>query len=461
MTLREPARIMVAGFSSMEFVMFRMRIPDDQASLAELYKRGEAAIPGGVCSSTRRNRAWNKPVYAQRAEGARFWDVEGREFLDFSMSHGATLLGHAPTGLKQAFDIAWQHGVLCSMDTPFHVDLAEQLCRIVPCAQRVRFTNSGSEATLHALRLCRAATGRDKIIRFFGHFHGYHEFTYIGGHPPADQLDASPPYRESAGIPESMAELIIPVEYNNLAALEAVVAAHAHEAGTLLIEPVDYNCGCITPAAGFLEAARDLADQHELLLFFDEVQSFAKASPGGAQQDFGVTPDLCTIGKSLGAGLPLSAILGRADLMDQYAPTGPVAHSGTFNAPLTSILGGLVFVEQIQRPEFWKTINGLGDVLFAGLEEIAARSEVPVVFQHHGSRFGIVFGTRDPVTNYSEALVHDPELMLEFCRQTTARGVYFHDYGGGPCHHGYSLAHTPDDVGQALTAIEDSLKAMA
>tara|TARA_B100000029_G_scaffold151464_2_gene146578 strand:- start:3706 stop:4482 length:777 start_codon:yes stop_codon:yes gene_type:complete len=258
-----------------------------------------------------------------------------------------------------------------------------------------------------------------------------------------------------------MAELIVPVEYNDLQALEATILAHKHEAGTLLIEPVDYNCGCITPGEGFLEAARQLANEHDLVLFFDEVQSFAKASPGGAQQDFGVTPDICTIGKSLGGGLPLSAIAGSATLMDLYAPTGPVAHSGTFNAPLPSILGGLAFVDHIKRPSFWKTIGGLGDVLFAGLDEIAGRSPVPVRFQHHGSRFGIILGTREPVTNYSEALAHDPSLMIEFCRQTTDRGVYFHDYGGGPCHHGYSLAHSVDDIHLALSAIEDSLQAMA
>ena len=448
------------GVLGSETAMFQMQVPSDDAAVAALFQRGEAVIPGGVCSSTRRNQAWDSPVYAQKADGSRFWDVAGREFLDFSMSHGATLLGHNPQCLKQAMQTAWDHGVLCSMDTPFHVDLAEELCGIIPCAERVRFTNSGSEATLHALRLCRAASGRDKIIRFFGHFHGYHEFTFIAGHPPADQLDAKPPYRESAGIPESMAELIIPVQYNNLDLLEAAVSAHAHEAGTLLVEPVVYNCGCITPEEGFLEATRELADRHDLVLFFDEVQSFAKASPGGAQQDFGVTPDICTIGKSLGGGLPLSAIAGRADLMELYAPSGPVAHSGTFNAPLTSILSGLAFVDHIKRPGFWKTINGLGEVLFGELQQIAARSRVPVRFQHHGSRFGIIFGTREPVTNYQQALVHDPELMLEFCRQTTRRGVYFHDYGGGPCHHGYSLAHSLPDIHQALSVIDDSLQAM-
>lgn len=439
--------------------MFSMSVPQSPDELEALYRRGRQVLPGGVCSSTRFNQAWERPVYASRACGARFWDVEGREFLDFSMSHGATLLGHAPACLKDAFDTAWELGGLGSLDTPFHIELAEKLCRIVPCAERVRFTNSGSEATLHALRLCRAVSGRDKILRFYGHFHGYHEFTYIGGHPPADQIGAVPPFRESAGIPRAMAELIVPVEYNDAEALEAAVRAHRDTVGTILIEPVDFNCGCILPAPGFLERARELADEHGMILFFDEIQSFAKKSPGGAQQDFGVIPDLCTIGKSLGAGLPLSAIAGRAELMDRFKPTGDVAHSGTFNAPLTSILAGLGFVAEIEKPEFWAHMESLGRQLFRGLEDIAARSPAAVRFQHHGSRFGIVFGTREPVVNYRQALVHRPEQMLEFCRRTTERGVYFHDYGGGACHHGFSLAHEPADIDRVLNVVDDVLNA--
>jgi len=433
----------------------------DRAASSALYARGRHVLPGGVCSSTRFNAAWGRPVYAQTSRGARFVDVDGREFLDMSMSHGASLLGHAPDCLKSAFDQAWELGLLGSLDSPFHVELAEELCRLVPCAERIRFTNSGSEATLHALRLCRAVSGRDKVIRFFGHFHGYHEFTFVGGHPPADQLNAVPAWRESAGIPRSLAELIIPVDYNDPEALERTVQQHAHEAGTLLIEPVDFNCGCILPEPGFLEHARNLATRHKLVLFFDEIQSFAKKSAGGAQQDFGVTPDICTIGKSLGAGLPLSAIAGRADLMDRFKPVGDVAHSGTFNAPLLNVLAGLVFVRQIQQPDFWQRMDALGGQFYPALDDIVRSSPVPVRIQHHGSRFGMVFGTREPVRCYRDALCHRRDQMLEFCRQTTERGVYFHDYGGGPCHHGFSLAHSDEDIAQVLQVMEDSLAAMA
>jgi glutamate-1-semialdehyde 2,1-aminomutase len=433
----------------------------DNNDTDDLYARGRQVLPGGVCSSTRWNAAWGKPVYAKSSRGSRFVDVEDREFIDMSMSHGAALLGHAPDCVKQAFDKAWECGILGSLDSEYHIELAEQICRIVPSSERVRFTNSGSEATLHALRLCRAASGRDKVIRFFGHFHGYHEFTFVGGHPPQDQMNVVPAFRESPGIPESLAELIIPVEYNDLDALEAVLKKHAHEAGTLLIEPIDFNCGCILPEPGFLQAAQQLAKEHDLILFFDEIQSFAKKSPGGAQEDFGVTPDICTIGKSLGASLPLSAICGKAELMDQFKPTGDVAHSGTFNAPLPNVLAGLGFVQEISTPEFWQTINDLGDALFPALEEIQNSSPVPVRIQHHGSRFGIVFGTREPVTCYSDTFCHTKEAMIRFCAEATARGVYFHDYGGGACHHGYSSVHTKAEVLEVAQVIEDSLRAMA
>lgn len=426
----------------------------------EWLSRGRKVLPGGVCSSTRFNQALGGPIYASRSKGARFWDLTGREYIDMSMSHGATLLGHAPECLKRVFDKAWDMGVLCSFDTPAHIELAEAICELVPCAERVRFTNAGTEATLHALRLCRAASGRDKIIRFGGHFHGYHDFTLIGGHPPAAQWGKEPAYRESAGIPAVMADLVVAVEYNDFEALEAAVLREKDQAGTILIEPVDYNCACIKPLPGFLELARQLADRNGMILFFDEIQSFAKQSPGGAQQDFGVTPDICTIGKSLGAGLPLSAIAGKAELMDRFKPLGNVAHSGTFNAPLLAMLSGLEFVAAIRQPEFWSRIQALGDRLYAGLENIAARSPIPVRFQHHGSRFSIITGTREPITNYRQSFAHSSKLMLQFCKQAADRGVYFHDYGGGPVHHGYSLAHEPQDIDRVLNVVEDSLAAV-
>ena len=441
----------------------------------ELFRRAKQFIPGGVCASTRLNQALGRPVYVTRAQGARFTDADGHEYVDMCCSHGAALLGHGHPAVCEALAKAASLGICCSFDTPYHVELAERLCKppshqasaarrsfsgggIIPCAERVRFTNSGTEATLHALRVCRAFTGRDKIIRFLGHFHGYHEFTYVGGHPPREALRRASEFRESAGIPPAMSQYIVAVEFNDLDALEKAIRLHRGEVGTVILEPVNYNSGCIMPKRGYLKGLRRLTSENGMLLFFDEVQSSFKNSPGGAQEDFGVTPDICTIGKALGGGLPLSAICGRADIMDRFKPVGDVQHSGTFNAPLVNILGGLAFCKEIAEPLFYPRLRLLGDHFYTALNGVIRRVGVPVVAPRHGARFGILMGLSTPPTNYRETLEHRKDIMLAFIKAAVGCGVYFHDYGGSPCHHGFSAAHTDEDMARVLEAVEGALK---
>lgn len=425
-----------------------------------LFEQAKGVLPGGVCASTRLNQGLGKPVYVTEARGARFTDVDGREYIDMCCSHGAALLGHGHPAIQQAIAEAAELGICCSLDTPRHVALAETICRLVPCAQRVRFTSSGTEATLHALRLCRAFCGRDKIIRFTGHFHGYHELTYIGGHPPASALDDPSRFIESAGIPTVMSEHIIAVPFNDLDAAEEAIRTHRDEAGTVILEPVNYNNGCILPQPGYLKALRRLTEEHGMLLFFDEIQSAFKKSPGGAQQDFGVVPDICTIGKALGGGLPLSAICGRAEIMDRFKPAGDVQHSGTFNAPLVSTLAGLAFLEEVTKPHFYPELLGQCDRFHEGLDEAIARVGVPVVAPRHGARFGLLMGLERPPITYRDTLAHRKDIMLAFVRETAERRVYFHDYGGSACHHGFSAAHTEDDLGRVLEVVEEALVAV-
>ena len=425
-----------------------------------LFEQAKRVLPGGVCASTRLNQGLGHPLYVAHAEGARFTDVDGREYIDMCCSHGAALLGHDPPAIRKAMARAAELGICCSFDTSHHVALAEILCQIIPCAERVRFTNSGTEATLHALRLCRAFTGRDKIIRFLGHFHGYHEYTYIGGHPPKEALDHPSAFQESAGIPAAMSDFIVAVPFNDLNAVEQAIRIHRDEVGTVILEPVNYNSGCILPKPGYLKALRELTAEHGLLLFFDEVQSSFKNSPGGAQEDFDVVPDLCTIGKALGGGLPLSAICGRADLMDRFKPFGDVQHSGTFNAPLTSILGGLAFCDEIMNPAFYPQLHTTGEQFYTEFDAAIRRVGVPVVAPRHGARFGLLMGLEDPPANYRDALHHRTDIMLAFVRETAQRGVYFHDYGGSPCHHGFSAAHTDEDLAQVLDGMEGALRSI-
>ncbi len=421
-----------------------------------LYERARRVIPGGVCSSTRLNRALDRPFIAARGEGCRVVDVDGREFLDLCCGHGAALLGHGHPAVSAALRRAVELGHLCAFETEYTGALAERLCRLIPCAERVRFTGSGTEATMHAVRLCRGYTGRDKILRIEGHFHGYHDILYIGGHPPAGELAANrrQPYRESAGIPAAMAEFVVPLPFNDLEAAAAALERHAEEACCLILEPVNFNSGGLLPEPGYLAGLRELCDRAGVLLFFDEVQTSFKDSPGGAQQDFGVTPDLCTIGKSLGGGLPLSAICGRAELMDRFKPVGDVQHSGTFNAPLPSVLAALAFLDEVERPGFYESLRAAGERLIAGLAELARRHEVVLQTPRHGARMGLVFDCPGPLRRYDDVLGHNVERLLAFIRAAHERGVYFHDYGGAPCHHGWSIAHSPADMDEALDRLD-------
>ena len=427
---------------------------------AEWYERGKQVLPGGVCSSTRVNQGLGHPVYLSKADGAYITDVDGRSYLDMSCGHGAALLGHGHPEVKRALVQAAELGVCCAADMPYHIELAELLCALIPCAERVRFTNSGSEATLHALRLCRAVSGRDRILRFTGHFHGYHEYTYIGGHPPREELERASQYRESAGIPESMTRFIVAVPFNDLDVVERTLRAHRDTIGTVLLEPVNFNSGGIPPQPGYLEGLRDITRRYDVLLFFDEIQTSFKKSAGGAQQDFGVTPDLCTIGKALGGGLPLSAICGPSDIMDRFKPVGDVQHSGTFNAPLVNILGGLAFCKTITRPDFYPRLLARADRFYQGLDEVVARLDVPVQAPRHGARFGLLMGLEEPPVRYEDTFDHRRDVMLAFIKEAAQRGVYYHDYGGAPCHHGFSIAHTDDDLDRVLEVTEASLKAV-
>lgn len=419
-------------------------------------------MPGGVNSSTRVNQALGTPFFASRAKGGRVWDIEGREFVDMCCSHGASLLGHAHPAIDLALRKAMEIGYVHSFETEYHEELARRFCEVIPCADKVRFCSAGSEATLHMIRACRGFTGRKKIIRFEGHFHGYHELIYIGGHPPAAQWkrNRAHPYIESAGIPQECAELIIPVPFNDPEALEQAIERHGDETACVILEPVNYNCGCIKPEPGFLERLRVLTKEAGIILFFDEIQSSFKKSPGGAQDDFGVVPDVCTVGKALGGGLPLSAFCGRADVMDVFKPVGQVQHSGTFNAHIVPTLCGLAFLETMAKPDFYEHLRRIERRFHDGLDRIIADNDLNMIVPHHGARFNVVLGRRTPALRYEDTFCHDARLMLRIIRECHARGIYFHDYGGAPVHHGYSVQHTDRDVDAVLNVLEDVLADM-
>ena len=336
------------------------------------------------------------------------------------------------------------------------------VCQSVPSADRVRFCSSGSEATLHLLRACRAFTGRDKIIRIEGHFHGYHELIYIGGHPPADEIgrNQAEPYIESPGIPHEFARLIVPIPHNDIDALERAINRYGDETAAVIMEPINWNWGAIRPEPSFLQRLRELTTEAGIVLFFDEIQSAFKTRHLTAQKEFKIIPDVTTIGKSLGGGLPVSAFSGNAKVMDLFQPIGPVQHSGTFNAHPVAILASLSFVRETQKPYFYDTLEMLEEHFNTGMKRIIADNRLNMFVPVSGSRFSLIFGRTSSALRYEDCFCHDNQVMLRLIKGCYDRGVYLHDYGGGPLHHGFSIQHTVEDLDCALNVIEDTLKEM-
>jgi glutamate-1-semialdehyde 2,1-aminomutase len=425
----------------------------------EQFNKAAKVMPGGVNSSTRFNKAIMMPFYVSHGKGSKVTGVDGREYIDMCCAHGAGLLGMAHPAVDEALRKAGEIGYVNSFETVYHEELASYVVETVACADKVRFCSSGSEATLHLIRACRGYTGKNKIIRVEGHFHGYHEMIYIGGHPPVSEFPRNriDPYIESAGIPRQFAQLVVPVPFNDTDALIEAIEKHGNETALLILEPVNFNCAGIRADASYLQLARKLTAENNIILFFDEIQSAYKKSFQAAQNELNIMPDVTTIGKSIGGGLPLSAFCGKKEIMDCYAPAGSVQHSGTFNAHLVPVLTGLAFMHEASEPYFYPELRKLEKQFHEGMDKIIADNELNMVVPNFGARFNIVLGRRTPAKNYEETFCHNNQVFLKILKGCFDRGVYFHDYGGGPSHHGYSIQHTQKNIDVVLNVLEEVL----
>jgi glutamate-1-semialdehyde 2,1-aminomutase len=431
--------------------------------IADQYRQACRYLAGGVSSSTRLNRALGHALLFDRAAGCRVWDLDGKEYLDLCCSHGATLLGHGDSRVRRAVEQVLERGAACSYENELHTDFARLLCETIPCFERVRFTGSGTEATLHCLRLARAFTGRQKILKLEGNFHGYHDQLMFAIGTPADRLgpeDAPTPFPGSTGMPAGLAEQLVLVPYNRTDLLERAFAQHGRELAALICEPIYYNAGCVLPTPEFLAAMRNLTRDYGALLIFDEVLSAFRMAPGGAQEYLGVRPDLCTVGKAVGGGYPLSVFGGRRDIMDRLMPTGDCQHSGTYNGHPVAVAAGLAAVTAYRAPGFYDHIHAIASLLYPGVQAIFDRHGITARVQGLGARFGIYFGIADEVRNYRDALRHQREQMLRFVALAIRNGVYFHDYGGAACHHGFCAAMQPRDVEETLERLDRAAAGM-
>src|SRR3954464_3364385 len=334
---------------------------------SELFQRALHRIPGGVNSPVRAFRGvGGEPFFVDRAKGARIWDVDGREYIDYVGTWGPAILGHAPGVVIEAVQEAASHGTSFGIPNPFEVEMAELICRWVPSIEKVRMVNSGTEATMSCLRLARGFTGRDKIIKFEGCYHGHVDALLV--HAGSGALTHGQP--DSAGVPAEFAALTISVPFNDIEAVRTAFRQNPKGIAAIILEPIPANAGLFFPKENFLEALREECDRHGALLIFDEVMTGFRVARGGAQEIYGIRPDLTALGKVIGGGLPVGAFGGRAEIMDQLSPLGPVYQAGTLSGNPLAMAAGLAQLRELERIEGWKQVEERG----AQLEELVRQS---------------------------------------------------------------------------------------
>jgi glutamate-1-semialdehyde 2,1-aminomutase len=384
-----------------------------------LFSRAEQLLPGGVDSPVRAFKSVGaSPLFIRRASGARIEDVDGNTFIDYVMSWGPLIHGHAPASLAKTIARAARDGTSFGAPSPLELELAERVHRLMPSLERVRFVNSGTEAAMSAIRVARAATRREKIIKFEGCYHGHADAFLVKAGSGA--LTFGTP--TSPGVTEGSSADTLVATYNDLGSVQRLFDAHASRIAAVIVEPLAGNMGVVAPADGFLEGLRQLCTARGALLVFDEVISGFRVSSGGAQQAWGVRPDLTCLGKIIGGGLPVGAYGGRADLMALVSPSGPVYQAGTLSGNPLAMSAGIWCLDRL-TPRLYRDLADLGRRLAAGLAEAARSAGVPLQVNAVGSVLTPFFSDR-PVRDYASAAAADTGRYAEFFRGMIVRGIY-------------------------------------
>jgi glutamate-1-semialdehyde 2,1-aminomutase len=419
----------------------------------ELFAEALRHIPGGVNSPVRAFRAvGGSPFFARRAFGARVEDVDGNAYIDYVCTWGPSILGHAHPAVIAAVKAAAENGTSFGIPNPLEVELARTICAWVPSVEKVRMTNSGTEATMTAVRLARGFTRRDKIVKFEGCYHGHVDSLLVKAGSGALTLGQP----DSAGIPAALAALTLTLPFNDADALRAAFAANPGEIAGVIVEPIPANAGLIPPAPGYLESMRGLCTAHGALLIFDEVMTGFRVARGGAQELLGVRPDLSCFGKVIGGGLPVGALGGRADIMDHLAPNGPVYQAGTLSGNPLAMAAGLAQLRILEEQDGFGKLEKLGALLEAETRAALKAAGRDYGFYRVGSMF-CLFLTGRPVRNLDDAKTSDTQAFAKFFHALLDRGVYV---APSQFETGFiSTAHTEDDLATTARAVRDALRA--
>jgi glutamate-1-semialdehyde 2,1-aminomutase len=418
------------------------------------FARAKTVIPGGVNSPVRAFRSvGGSPVFISSAHGCSLVDVDGNAYIDYVMSWGPLILGHAYPAVIEAIRNAAQFGTSYGAPTEAETEMAELVIAMVPSVERVRFCSSGTEATMSALRLARGFTGREKVLKFAGCYHGHGDAFLISAGSGA--LTNGVP--DSPGITAGVSRDTIVVDYNDLDAVTEAFRLHGDEIAAVIVEPYVGNMGLVLPLPGFLAGLRELCSRYGSVLIFDEVMTGFRVAPGGVQEREGVLPDLTTLGKIIGGGLPVGAFGGRADIMAKLSPEGPVYQAGTLSGNPLAMAAGLATLRGLQVPGVYDTLEGLGTRFASGLSAVFTTHGVPHVTAHRGSMVGFFF-TEGPVTNLASAKRSDTALYGRFFHAMLDRGIYL---APSQFEAGFlSTAHRSLDVDATLAAADESLAAL-
>lgn len=418
----------------------------------DLFQRALTHLPGGVNSPVRAfGSVGGEPFFTARADGAYLWDVEGKRYIDYVGSWGPMIVGHNHPAVREAVERAVRDGLSFGTPCADEVIMAETIARLVPSMQMLRMVNSGTEATMSAIRLARGATGRGRIVKFEGCYHGHGDSFLVKAGSGA--LTFGVP--TSPGVPKANADLTLTLPYNDLEAARQLFTEQGSDIAALIIEPVAGNMNCIPPAEGFLQGLRELCSAHGTVLIFDEVMTGFRVALGGAQAHYGVTPDLTTFGKIIGGGMPVGAYGGRRDLMAQVAPTGPIYQAGTLSGNPVAMAAGLAMLELIQAPGFHAALEAKVTRLTDGLQTLADEAGVPFSSNRVGGMFGLFFNT-EKVNGYAQATACDGAAFKRFFHGMLERGVFL---APSAFEAGFmSAAHDDRDIDDTLEAARHALK---
>jgi glutamate-1-semialdehyde 2,1-aminomutase len=412
----------------------------------QLFAEALRYIPGGVNSPVRAFRAvGGQPFFVHKARGAHVFDVDGNDYIDYVGTWGPAILGHAYPAVIQAVKDAAEQGTSFGIPNPFEVKMARLICQAVPSVQKVRMCNSGTEACMSAVRLARGFTGRDKIIKFEGCYHGHSDSLLVKAGSGA--LTFGVP--DSAGVPAAFTQHTIVLPYNETEPVRAAFAANAGQIAGIIVEPVPGNAGLYLPKPGYLEFLRAIASEHDALLIFDEVMTGFRLALGGAQERFGIRPDLSCFGKIIGGGLPVGAFGGRAPIMDCLVPLGPVYQAGTLSGNPLAMAAGIATLEELSKGNAYLKLEESGAALESGMKEAAKAASVPVQFNRIGSMFCGYF-TDQPVHNLADAMKSDRDRFAKYFHGMLGQGIYI---APSQFEAGFiSTAHSAEDIEKTIKA---------